>query len=151
VKRTQFDRVRALKCIAEDYVGEVPRFDGREFQEVFRVSRGRFQRVMEDVAAPGNPFYFPRRRMATGDDEDASFAARLSLTLKSMACGVRLLKSLINGSFIPTEQQVWFGLVVDGLDSCSMVCPLARATQTLFCSHYCWTLCFFLGPFLGTF
>jgi hypothetical protein len=84
--KTKYDHERAAYCIRSDYLGTVPRFDGREFQSMFRLSRSRFQRLMEDVAALQDPFY-----VSTVDgtgQTGASFEARLMLPLKTMAYGV---------------------------------------------------------------
>ena len=81
--KTKYDHERAAYCIRSDYLGTVPRFDGREFQSMFRLSRSRFQRLMEDVAALQDPFY-----VSTVDNTGqtgASFEARLMLPLKTMA------------------------------------------------------------------
>ena len=38
-KRTKYDHERALYCIMSDYLSLVSCFDGREFQQMFRLSR----------------------------------------------------------------------------------------------------------------
>ena len=85
-KRTKYDHERALYCIMSDYLSSISRFDGREFQQMFRLSRSRFQRLMEDVAKTNDPFFL------SGADgagvSGASFQAKLLLPLKSMAYGV---------------------------------------------------------------
>ena len=43
-EKTKCDHERAACCIRSDYLGNVPRFDGKEFQSMFRVSRSRFRR-----------------------------------------------------------------------------------------------------------
>ena len=48
--RTKYDHARALKCIKEAYLNPIPRFDGKEFTTMFRVSRARFQTLLEDFA-----------------------------------------------------------------------------------------------------
>ena len=50
--RTKYDHARAHKCVMDDYLGPVPRFDFKEFVSMFRVTRGRFQTIMEDFARP---------------------------------------------------------------------------------------------------
>jgi hypothetical protein len=92
---------------------------------------GNVSRFSREISTPPGrhrchwqPILFSKKKNSQGEDKDASFVARLLLTLKSMAYGVRLLTSLINGSFISTEEQVWFGLLFDDLASCSMVWPL---------------------------
>ena len=55
--KVKYDHERAAYCIHSDYLGSVPRFDGKEFQSMFRLSRTRFQRLMEDVGALQHPFH----------------------------------------------------------------------------------------------
>ena len=81
-----YDHERAAYCIRSDYLGRVPRFDGKEFQTMFRVSRSRFQRIMEDIGSTEDPFY--TNIVDGAGREGASFEARLMLPLKSMAYGV---------------------------------------------------------------
>ena len=85
-KRTKYDHDRALYCINTDYLDDVPRFNGREFETMFRLSRTRFQRLMEDFAACGDGFYTDFADCT--DTVGASLEARLLLPLKSMAYGV---------------------------------------------------------------
>ena len=85
-KRTKYDHERAYECIMSDYLSTVCRFDGKEFQQMFRLSRSRFQRLMEDIGRTNDPFFL------SGTDgagvSGASFEAKLLLPLKSMAYGV---------------------------------------------------------------
>jgi hypothetical protein len=89
--------VRASKCITEDYLGEVPWFEVREIQEMFRVSRGRFKRLIEDIAASGSEYNLEKRapmeRTVPGTMNDKNILDLLPL-----------LTFLVNGSFISTEQ-----------------------------------------------
>jgi hypothetical protein len=50
MSRKVFDHERALACIKRDYIGPNALF-GTEFPAQFRISRPRFQRLMEDVMA----------------------------------------------------------------------------------------------------
>ena len=84
--KVKYDHKRAAYCIRSDYLGSVPRFDGKEFQTMFRLSRSRFQRLMEDVGALQDPFY--TKIVDTTGHVGASFEARLMLPLKTMAYGV---------------------------------------------------------------
>ena len=72
--------------IHRDFLSPVPIFDGKEFDTFFRISRSRFQRLMEDIAATHDPFYM-RYTDAFGR-EGCSFEAKLLLPLKTMAYGV---------------------------------------------------------------
>jgi Plant transposon protein len=81
----------ALECIKRDYLGITgdPRTPllGKEFPLMFRVSRGRFQCMMEDIAAStAAPFYL--NRVNASKEEGPSFEARLLLPLKCLAYGV---------------------------------------------------------------
>ena len=55
-RRRNFRHDEALACIQRDYLGPNPLM-GAEFKLMFRISLGRFQLMMEDVAATGNEFY----------------------------------------------------------------------------------------------
>ena len=81
----------ALECIKRDYlvITGNPRTPllGKEFPLMFRVSRGRFQCMMEDIAAStAAPFYL--NRVNASKEEGPSFEARLLLPLKCLAYGV---------------------------------------------------------------
>ena len=84
--RKDYDHVGAAANIQRDYLGPHPLFDDRQFETMFRISKSRFQRFMEDIGASENPFYL--NRMNPNGTEGASFEARLLLPLKSLAYGV---------------------------------------------------------------
>ena len=82
----------ALHCINRDYMGipgdlSTPIFAGSEFATMFRISRPRFQRLLEDFASSGDPFFTPPFVDAAGE-EGASLEARPLLPLKSISFGV---------------------------------------------------------------
>ena len=82
--RTIYFHAQALHCIRRDYLGTgtiLPIFNGRQFDMMFRVSRSRFQCMMEDIAASGNQFYLSTTDAAK--KEGCSFEARLLLPLKT--------------------------------------------------------------------
>ena len=56
-EKRDFQHERALACIMHDCLGPKPLFNGREFETMFRVSRGRFQCLMEDIKKADIPFY----------------------------------------------------------------------------------------------
>lgn len=85
-RRLKFCHAEALHCINRDYLGPVPLFPDRQFDEMFRISRSRFQRLLEDVGNSGLPFYNLKSN-AIGD-EVPTLEARLLLPLKTMAHGV---------------------------------------------------------------
>eukprot|EP00980_Cylindrotheca_fusiformis_P006445 scaffold1376_cov125-Cylindrotheca_fusiformis.AAC.11 len=84
--RKKYNHDRALRCIQEDYLCDVPRFDGREFDIMFRVSKRRFQRMMEDIMQNGDPFY--KEGFDAFGAKGSSVEAKLLLPLKTMAYGV---------------------------------------------------------------
>ena len=90
--KRKFRHDEALHCIKRDYMGilgdpSTPIFAGSEFASMFRISRPRFQRMLEDFANSGDPFFTPPFIDAAGE-EGASLEARLLLPLKSISFGV---------------------------------------------------------------
>ena len=88
--RHLFHHQDALHCIRRDYLGlagdpKTPLL-GKEFALMFRISRGRFQLLMEHVMAAEIPFY--SGNVSANGDTVASLEARLLLPLKSLAYGV---------------------------------------------------------------
>ena len=82
--KREFRHEHALQCILYDYLGPKPLFNGREFETMFRVSKRRFQCLMEDF---GNIPFYSQVTDCFGK-KGASMEARLLLPLKSMAYGV---------------------------------------------------------------
>ena len=68
-----------------DYLGPDPLF-GKEFPMMFRVSRPRMQRLLEDFGNSDIPFYSNSKDCF--DNDNPSLEARLLLPLKSIAYGV---------------------------------------------------------------
>ena len=85
-EKKDYKHERALGCILEDYLCPQPLFDGREFETMFRISRGRFQCLMEDFKKSENDFYSGAPDCF--GHKVASLQARLLLPLKCMAYGV---------------------------------------------------------------
>jgi hypothetical protein len=79
-----FDMIKLLPAFESDYLGDTPML-GVEFKVMFRLSRGHFQVLMEDVMAPNISFF--KSNVRNGVDK-SSLAARLLLPLKSLAYGV---------------------------------------------------------------
>jgi hypothetical protein len=80
--------LRALGTVKQDYMGWVPVFRGKEFKTMFRISRSRFQRLMEDAMSANIPFFKSLPRDAHGRI-GASFQCRLLLLpLETLAYGV---------------------------------------------------------------
>ena len=84
--RRQFRHTQAHACIMCDCLGPTPLFNGREFEMMFRVSRTRFQCLLEDFGSSGNPFC--HERTDCFKRESASIEAKLPLPLKCLAHGV---------------------------------------------------------------
>lgn len=82
-KSRKFCYREALKCLERDYLGPVPKFDMKEFQAMFRISRPRFQKLMQDVMKiPDNKYY------SNNSWKRASLEAKLLLPIKVLAFGV---------------------------------------------------------------
>ena len=86
-KRTCFDHDRAKECIYRDYLGSDALFIGKNFEMMFRLSRSRFQRLMEDISRSSLPFFSGRIKENQGRSP-VSLEARLLLPLKCLAYGV---------------------------------------------------------------
>jgi hypothetical protein len=84
-KRTIFKHQRAKKCIVEDYLSPDSLF-GKDFALMFRISRPRFQRLMEDVKAQKLAFY--DTTIDRHGNPASSLEAKLLLPLKALAYGV---------------------------------------------------------------
>lgn len=89
--RTPFRHDDAAYQIGRDFCGLVgddltPIFKDKQFELYFRISRSRFQRLMEDIMQHNNPFY-SEKTDAVGR-KPASFHAKLMLPLKTLAYGV---------------------------------------------------------------
>jgi hypothetical protein len=72
--------------LQHDYLGPIPLFDGKEFDTMFRISRSRFQRMLEDVG--NNDIKFYTEITDRLGNVGASMEARLLLALKTIAYGV---------------------------------------------------------------
>lgn len=88
--RRLFRHQEALHCIRRDYLGiagdPTTPLLGKEFSLMFRLSRGRFQLLMQDVMRAGIPFYMSE--VTANGESVASLEARLLLPLKTLAYGV---------------------------------------------------------------
>ena len=89
-KRRKFRHDEADHCIKRDYLGlpgdpSTPLL-GAEFKNMFRLSKTRFQVLMEDVMAANISFYQKKRNLHAGDQ--ASLEAQLLLPIKCLAYGV---------------------------------------------------------------
>lgn len=85
-KRTEYNHERALQCIYEDFFGLYPRFKDRDFILMFRLSRSRMERIIQDILNDGDVF-FRRTRDAKGQ-LGASTEAKILLPIKTFAYGV---------------------------------------------------------------
>jgi len=89
--RTIYWHDDATRVLKRDFFGLegyplTPLFKNKDFQELFRISRSRFQRLLEDIGRINHPFYSGKGD-AVGRPV-ASFEARLLLPLKTLAYGV---------------------------------------------------------------
>lgn len=87
-ERKVYDHEHAQAGLERDYLRNepLPLFDGKEFDTMFRISKARFQRLMEDIGAAQIPFYL--NTVDAAGKQGTSFEARLLLPLKTMAYGV---------------------------------------------------------------
>jgi Plant transposon protein len=85
-ERRVYDHNHCWVGLQRDYIGPKPLFDGKEFDTMFRISRSRFQRLLEDIGNADVLFYthITDRMGKVG----ASMEARLLLPLKTIAYGV---------------------------------------------------------------
>jgi hypothetical protein len=81
--RRKFHYSDALRCLNRDYLGSVPKFNMKEFESMFRISKSRFQKLMEDVKKMTDNKYY-----AITTRKCASFEAKLLLPIKVLAFGV---------------------------------------------------------------
>jgi len=81
-----FNHNEVLNRINQHYLQEGSLFNGKEFEIMFRISRQRFQRLLEDIGATRHPFY--TNIVDVTGKVGVSFEARLLLPLKTMAYGV---------------------------------------------------------------
>ena len=85
-KRKEFQHKDTMERLQHDYLGPEPLFDGKQFEVMFRISKYRFERLMQDIGNSQNPFFleFPD---CVGNIP-VSMQAKLLLPLKTMAYGV---------------------------------------------------------------
>jgi Plant transposon protein len=87
-KRGKYRHGEAWHCVMRDYIGPDPLY-GSEFPKIFRISRPRFQRLMEDFGNSDIAFFSNNQPYLDGDGHPkASLEAKLLYSLKSLAYGV---------------------------------------------------------------
>lgn len=84
--RTEFHTDEAAERINRDFLADASVFNGSAFQDYFRISRTRFQRILEDVCNAGIKFYSGGR--SANLNPVSSIEARLLLPIKTLAFGV---------------------------------------------------------------
>ena len=89
-KRKKRNHERALMCIQSDYL-HPDSLIGSEFHQHFRISRTRFQCILEDIMNSRGNAFFKTTHNANGDVV-ASIEARLLLPLKAYSSHQGLLK-----------------------------------------------------------
>jgi Plant transposon protein len=85
-KKRRFDHKRALDCIRADLTGPDATFIGKDFKAYFRISRARFQHILETFGNHGGSFYSGKRDCV--GNQTASLEAKLLLPLQTLAFGV---------------------------------------------------------------
>jgi Plant transposon protein len=85
-KKRKFDHERALDCIRADLTGPDATFIGKDFKMYFRISRSRFQQIMEMFGHHGGAFYSGKADCV--GNPTASLEAKLLLPLQTLAYGV---------------------------------------------------------------
>ena len=98
--RRSFRHKEALNCILYDCLGPKPLFDGREFELMFRLSRRRFQCLMEDVGNSCKPFYTGKSTDCFGRDA-ASLEAKVFVAFE-MYC-LWSATTLLHGLFFNVQ------------------------------------------------
>ena len=85
-KRTKLQHSEALHCINRDYLGPTPVFNGKEFNQMFRISRRRYEIICQEIVKLDTEFY------NSGTDcigrESSSIQCKILLPLKCLAFGV---------------------------------------------------------------
>jgi hypothetical protein len=89
-RRRKLRHSEALNCIKRDCLGlpndpSTPLL-GAEFKAMFRLSKSRFQVLMEDIQASHHRFFQQSQNLHR--DDQASFEAQLLLPIKTLAYGV---------------------------------------------------------------
>ena len=89
----KWDHDGADHCMERDYLGRqddptyVPLFNGAKLDEMFRVSKARYEKIKRDILEDGDPFFLRHKNPFTGE-LGASTEAKILLPLKTMAYGV---------------------------------------------------------------
>lgn len=85
-KKRVFQHQRAADSIRHDFTGPDALFIGKDFKSCFRISRARFQNLLETFGNSGKPFYSGKADCCR--NPTASLEARLLLPLQCLAFGV---------------------------------------------------------------
>ena len=70
----------AVLC-ERDYLGPYPLFQDKQFNVMFRLSRTRFERILNDIGRSSDPFF-------VGSLKQCSLESKILLALKTRAYGV---------------------------------------------------------------
>ncbi|CAJ1969827.1 unnamed protein product [Cylindrotheca closterium] len=84
--RKRFNHGQAKQNILHDWLGPSPLYSDEEFKGKFRISRARFQKILEDVKGLNKSFYSEARNIT--NQPVASIEARLLLALECLDYGV---------------------------------------------------------------
>ena len=85
-KKKKFDCDFVIVGINRDYLGPTPLINGKEFDIIFQISRGQFQRLLEDVGNADVHFYTQITDLF--QNVGPCMEACLLLALKTIAYGV---------------------------------------------------------------
>ena len=55
--QTRHNHDEAHHCMMRDCLGPHPKFKDKRFVMMFRISKSRFQRILEEIGNSGNPFF----------------------------------------------------------------------------------------------
>jgi hypothetical protein len=55
-RMVRYDRERAYKCILDDYLSQQSKFNDRQFERHFRITRGRLEFILQELAKD-DPFW----------------------------------------------------------------------------------------------
>ena len=82
-----WDRDRARQCIAEDYLGNVPRFNHDGFKRVFRVSHQKYDEI-HNILCNSDPFFSDT--MDARNHRSISIDAKILISLKYISYGTAI-------------------------------------------------------------
>ena len=85
----RYDRAGAAKCIQRDYLGPNPIFDDKQFQRMFRITKGVYN-VIKNEAVQFSPFFSDTIRFDAVGKAPIATDAKILIALKYLAYGKSL-------------------------------------------------------------